>query len=39
MSPGSLNGFDLARQADCVRPGIRVVVITGHEAGETIAQR
>jgi DNA-binding NtrC family response regulator len=38
VMPGSMNGYDLARHAERVRPGIRVVFMTGHAAARLIGE-
>jgi DNA-binding NtrC family response regulator len=38
VMPGSMNGYDLARHAESVRPGIRVVFMTAHAAAMMIGE-
>jgi CheY-like chemotaxis protein len=36
VMPGSLNGFDLARRARALRPGLKVMFISAYSMAETV---
>lgn len=38
VMPGSINGYDLARRAERMRPGIQVLFITAHAAAKMIGE-